>query len=213
MCLNHECYRKDTHGSILLLLHFFTPGLLCLSLKILVFMMVVSWNPNVLFRVLRATEAMITYKQKQTFRLRYVWKFANLHMCHFIKRCCEFCEWWHEQWTFSISNNKSKYSWKFCCQVEPSSFVFYAVDNTVEHESSVYNTLNLCTHILYGLARVGLSWVVNVLNVLFNIMPGGPNGMMERHTYGACWFSVKYPPVFCSFTCFHYMQWTRICLW
>lgn len=89
----------NTHGSILLLLHFFPlRSFLCLSLKILIFMMVVSWNPlpNVLFRVLRATVAMITYKQKQTFRLRYVWKCANLHMCHCAKCCCEFCEWWHE---------------------------------------------------------------------------------------------------------------------
>lgn len=99
---------------------------------------------------------MITYKQKQTFRLRYVWKFSHFHMCHFIKYCCEFCEWWNEHHIASVTTITSTREY-FLVKLNRHPFVFYAVDNTVEHESSVYNTLNLC--ISYGLASVGLNWV------------------------------------------------------
>lgn len=60
----------------------------------------------------------------------------------------------------------------------------------VEHESSVYNTLNLCVYCVsvhgVGLGQVGfdLGWVeCTCKTCIFNIMPGGLNGTTEHVTH------------------------------
>lgn len=81
MCLNHKCYRKDAHGTILLWLYFFSPTLSVSQKTIYDDCVIKSTFKYALWRELRAAEAMIQHKRKQTFRLRYVYENFQIYIC------------------------------------------------------------------------------------------------------------------------------------